>query len=91
MFTMFTDRDGKTQLMSLAEIALDPLSRTSRFMLTEEAHHMFVGRTGIGRIIERTCQLMKEAGIGSGGSRRAPDRRHRPADDPEARSTCTSR
>jgi benzoyl-CoA 2,3-dioxygenase component B len=28
-------------------------------MLTEEAHHMFVGETGIARIIERTCQLMR--------------------------------
>ena len=62
MFTMFTDRDGKSQLMSLSESALDPLARTTRFMLTEEAHHMFVGETGISRIIERTCQLMKEAG-----------------------------
>src|ERR671939_77472 len=43
MFTMFTDRDGKSQLMSLSESSLDPLSRTTRFMLTEEAHHMFVG------------------------------------------------
>jgi benzoyl-CoA 2,3-dioxygenase component B len=32
-------------------------------MLTEEAHHMFVGETGIARILERTCQLMKEAGF----------------------------
>jgi benzoyl-CoA 2,3-dioxygenase component B len=32
-------------------------------MLTEEAHHMFVGETGVGRVIERTCQAMKEAGI----------------------------
>jgi benzoyl-CoA 2,3-dioxygenase component B len=31
-------------------------------MLTEEAHHMFVGETGITRILERTCQLMKESG-----------------------------
>ena len=62
MFTMFTDRDGKSQLMSLSESALDPLARTTRFMLTEEAHHMFVGETGMSRIIERTCQLMKEAG-----------------------------
>ena len=80
MFTMFTDRDGKSQLLSLSESSLDPLSRTTRFMLTEEAHHMFVGETGIARIIERTCQLMKEAGY-SGG--RAQARRHRPADDPE--------
>ena len=47
MFTMFTDRDGKSQLMSLSESSLDPLSRTTRFMLTEEAHHMFVGETGV--------------------------------------------
>ena len=46
MFTMFTDRDGKSQLLSLSESSLDPLSRTTRFMLTEEAHHMFVGETG---------------------------------------------
>jgi benzoyl-CoA 2,3-epoxidase subunit B len=63
MFTMFTDRDGKSQLMSLSESSLDPLSRTTRFMLTEEAHHMFVGETGIARILDRTCQLMKEAGF----------------------------
>ena len=63
MFTMFTDRDGKSQLLSLSESSLDPLSRTTRFMLTEEAHHMFVGETGVARIIERTCQLMKEAGF----------------------------
>ena len=63
MFTMFTDRDGKSQLLSLSESSLDPLSRTTRFMLTEEAHHMFVGETGIARIVERTCQLMKEAGF----------------------------
>ena len=63
MFTMFTDRDGKSQLLSLSESSLDPLSRTTRFMLTEEAHHMFVGETGIARILERTCQLMKQAGF----------------------------
>jgi benzoyl-CoA 2,3-dioxygenase component B len=61
MFTTFTDRDGKFQLLSLAESGFDPLARTCRFMLTEEAHHMFVGETGIARIIERTCQLMKQA------------------------------
>jgi len=63
MFTMFTDRDGKSQLLSLSESSLDPLARTTRFMLTEEAHHMFVGDTGIGRIVERTAQLMKETGF----------------------------
>lgn len=60
MFTYFTDRDGKYQLASLAESGFDPLARTCRFMLTEEAHHMFVGETGIGRVIERACQLMKQ-------------------------------
>ena len=60
MFTYFTDRDGKFQLASLSESAFDPLSRTCRFMLTEEAHHMFVGETGIGRIVRRSCELMKE-------------------------------
>jgi benzoyl-CoA 2,3-dioxygenase component B len=63
MFTFFTDRDGKMQLESLAQSGFDPLSRTTRFMLTEEAHHMFVGETGVGRVLERTCQAMKEAGI----------------------------
>ena len=51
MFTFFTDRDGKMQLESLAQSGFDPLSRTCRFMLTEEAHHMFVGETGVGRAI----------------------------------------
>ncbi len=60
MFTMFTDRDGKYQLLALAESAFDPLSRTTRFMLTEEAHHMFVGETGIARIVSRTCEMLKE-------------------------------
>jgi len=63
MFTFFTDRDGKMQLESLAQSGFDPLSRTCRFMLTEEAHHMFVGETGVGRIIERTCEAIKQAGI----------------------------
>ena len=63
MFTFFTDRDGKMQLESLAQSGFDPLSRTCRFMLTEEAHHMFVGETGIGRTIQRTCEEMKAAGI----------------------------
>ena len=35
---------------ALAESGFDPLSRTCRFMLTEEAHHMFVGETGVGRV-----------------------------------------
>jgi benzoyl-CoA 2,3-dioxygenase component B len=63
MFTYFTDRDGKMQLASLAESGFDPLSRSCRFMLTEEAHHMFVGETGLGRIVEATCEAMLRAGI----------------------------
>jgi benzoyl-CoA 2,3-dioxygenase component B len=62
MFTYFTDRDGKYQLKSLAESGFDPLARTCRFMLTEEAHHMFVGETGIGRIIRRTLDEMARLG-----------------------------
>ena len=60
MFTYFTDRDGKFQLCALAESAFDPLARTSKFMLTEEAHHMFVGESGISRVITRTAQKMNE-------------------------------
>src|SRR5262245_37737193 len=63
MFTFFTDRDGKFQLLALAESAFDPLSRTTRFMLTEEAHHMFVGETGVLRIVDRTAQQMAEKKI----------------------------
>lgn len=63
MFTFFTDRDGKMQLEALAQSGFDPLSRTCRFMLAEEAHHMFVGYTGVLRIVKRTCEAMSEAGI----------------------------
>jgi benzoyl-CoA 2,3-dioxygenase component B len=63
MFTFFTDRDGKFQLCALAESGFDPLARTTRFMLTEEAHHMFVGGTGISRILQRTAQVMAEHGV----------------------------
>ncbi|MGW0683732.1 benzoyl-CoA 2,3-epoxidase subunit BoxB [Streptomyces sp. NPDC002754] len=60
MFTYFTDRDGKYQLGTLKESAFDPLSRTCEFMLKEEAHHMFVGTTGIDRVVLRTAELMRE-------------------------------
>ena len=60
-FTMFTDRDGKYQLSALAESGFEPLALTCQFMLTEEAHHMFVGETGIGRVVKRTAQLMRES------------------------------
>jgi benzoyl-CoA 2,3-dioxygenase component B len=59
MFTFFTDRDGKFQLCALAESGFDPLARTTRFMLTEEAHHMFVGESGVARILQRTAEVMK--------------------------------
>jgi len=60
MFTTFTDRDGKFQLLSLAESGFDPLARTCRFMLTEEAHHMFVGETGVARVVQRSAELMRQ-------------------------------
>jgi benzoyl-CoA 2,3-epoxidase subunit B len=71
MFTFFTDRDGKFQLCALAESGFDPLARTCRFMLTEEAHHMFVGETGISRILQRTCEVMKEHKVESASDVRA--------------------
>src|SRR5580698_8641730 len=60
LFTFFTDRDGKFQLLALSESGFDPLARTTRFMLTEEAHHMFVGETGILRVVDRTAKRMAE-------------------------------
>jgi benzoyl-CoA 2,3-dioxygenase component B len=69
MFTMFTDRDGKYQLLALAESGFDPLARTTRFMLTEEAHHMFVGESGVERIVQRTAELMKQDPNGDVGTR----------------------
>src|SRR5882672_3666279 len=62
LFTYFTDRDGRFQLKSLAESAFDPLSRTCRFMLAEEAFHMFVGTSGTTRVVRRTLEVMKELG-----------------------------
>jgi hypothetical protein len=84
MFTFFTDRDGKMQLESLAQSGFDPLSRTCRFMLTEEAHHMFVGETGVAA---PSAHLRGD----EGGRHRRPlryrrrprARRDRPADNPE--------
>jgi benzoyl-CoA 2,3-dioxygenase component B len=63
MFTYFTDRDGKFQLLALAESSFDPLARTTRFMLTEEAHHMYVGESGVARVIERTCSVMRQQNV----------------------------
>jgi benzoyl-CoA 2,3-dioxygenase component B len=62
MFTYFTDRDGKFQLNALAESGFDPLARTTKFMLTEEAHHMFVGEAGVARVLARTAEVMNQLG-----------------------------
>ncbi len=67
-FTMYTDRDGKYQLAALAESGFEPLARTCQFMLTEEAHHLFVGETGVGRVVKRTAELMREAAGGDARS-----------------------
>ena len=61
-FTMFVDRDGKFQLAALAESGFSPLRRSCRFMLTEEAHHLYVGDTGISRVVRRSAELTKESG-----------------------------
>jgi benzoyl-CoA 2,3-dioxygenase component B len=63
MFTFFTDRDGKFQLAALAESGFDPLARTTKFMLTEEAHHMFIGESGVARVLQRTCEVMREGNL----------------------------
>jgi benzoyl-CoA 2,3-dioxygenase component B len=57
-WSTLADRDGKYQLLSMSESAFDPLARTSKFMLFEEAHHMFVGDDGLRRVIQRTGELM---------------------------------
>jgi benzoyl-CoA 2,3-dioxygenase component B len=62
-FTMFTDRDGKYQLAALAESGFEPLARTCQFMLTEEAHHLFVGETGVGRVVKRTAELAGQGDV----------------------------
>ncbi len=59
-FTTFTDRDGKYQLAALAESGFDPLARTTQFMLTEEAFHMQTGENGMGRIVKRTGEMLRD-------------------------------
>lgn len=56
-FTMFTDRDGKYQLASLAESGFDPLARCTKFMLTEEAFHLSVGEYGVNRVVQRASEV----------------------------------
>ncbi|WP_395839427.1 hypothetical protein [Archangium violaceum] len=65
MYTTFTDRVGKMQLLAAAESAFDPLSRTAHFMAIEEAHHLFVGETGVARVLRRTAELMRHSPNGS--------------------------
>ena len=60
MWCFLADRDGKYQLLSVSESAFDPLACSTRFMLTEEAHHMFIGEDGLRRVIQRTIDLMRE-------------------------------
>ena len=50
-------------MSALAESGFELLARTGQFMLTEEAHHMFVGDTGLNRVVKRTAQLMKEGDV----------------------------
>ncbi|MGH9115210.1 MAG: benzoyl-CoA 2,3-epoxidase subunit BoxB, partial [Acidimicrobiales bacterium] len=50
----------KYQLGTLKESAFDPLSRTCEFMLKEESHHMFVGTTGVDRVVQRSAELVRE-------------------------------
>src|ERR1700684_1701264 len=63
LFSYFTRQDGKFQTMSLAESSFDPLAGTTPFMLAEEAHHMYVGESGVARVMERTCDVMKKYNV----------------------------
>jgi benzoyl-CoA 2,3-dioxygenase component B len=40
-------------------------------MLTEEAHHLFVGESGVARVIQRTCEAMKANKMDDPGKVRA--------------------
>src|SRR5437763_1107049 len=60
---MFTARDRKYQLAAWAESGFEPLARACQFMLTEEAHHLFVGETGVGRVVKRTAELMQQGDV----------------------------
>jgi len=57
MFTTFTDRDGKFQLSALSESGFAPLARATKFMLTEEAFHLFCGEQGVERVLRRAAEL----------------------------------
>ena len=51
---------GNISLGALAESAFDPLSRTCRFMLIEEAHHLSVGQKGISEFYNVLSNLKKQ-------------------------------
>jgi benzoyl-CoA 2,3-dioxygenase component B len=57
MFTTFTDRDGKFQLSALSESGFAPLARATKFMLTEEAFHLFCGESGVDRVLRKSAEL----------------------------------
>jgi benzoyl-CoA 2,3-dioxygenase component B len=59
-WSTLADRDGKYQLLAVSESVFEPLARTAKYMLTEEAHHMFVGDDGLKRVVRRTAELMLE-------------------------------
>src|SRR5262249_61433697 len=54
---------GTVRPKGRAQSGPHPRPPPCRFMLTEEAHHMFVGETGVGRTIQRTGEAMRAAGI----------------------------
>ena len=70
MFTYFTDRDGKMQLEERSpKVRFRPaVAGRAGSCSTEEAHHMFVGETGIGRVIRRALEVMDEIGSSDPGA-----------------------
>ena len=61
MFTLLHRPRRQVPARHAARVGFDPLCRTCDFMLTEEAHHMFVGATGVGRVVERTVRAHARA------------------------------
>src|SRR5258708_14563137 len=65
LFFFFQAEDGiRDDLVTGVQTCALPIwsslmSSAVRFMLTEEAHHMFVGESGVERIVERTAELMR--------------------------------
>ena len=60
MFTMFMDRDGKYKHAALSESGIDPMARSCKFILTEQAQHLIVGESGVEGTDQRSCELMKQ-------------------------------